>query len=76
MNRITHPPAVASDHVFSALAWAEQNLSALARFTAQKMDGGDGDHAHLSATFALLRARQAIRAGLVEVERLAREVAR
>lgn len=70
MHRITHPPGAASDpHIAPALRWAERNLSALARFTAGKMDGGDRDGLHLSATLALLRARQDVREGLREVAR-------
>ncbi|MEX2171538.1 MAG: hypothetical protein WD851_19620 [Pirellulales bacterium] len=68
MDRITLPPPVASEHIAPALAWAERNLSTLARYTAAKMNGGDGDHLHLSATMALLRARQAVRAGIREAE--------
>lgn len=76
MHRITHPPAVASSHIAPALAWAERNLSQLATLTADRIDGGDGDTLHLAATMALLRARQAVRAGLVEAETLRQEVAR
>ena len=74
-TRFTSQPA-SDPHISRALAWAEKNLGSLARFTAAKMDGGDDDHVHLSATFAILRARQQIRAGMVEVEQLAREAAR
>lgn len=76
MDRTTFPPPVASEHIAPALTWAEQNLTALATYTAASIDGGDGDHLHLASVFAILRARQAVRAGRQEQERLAREVAR
>ena len=58
------------------LVWAEQNLSALSKFSARKMNGTEADTFHLGATFALLKARQQIRQGIREVELLRREVSR
>ena len=73
-TRFASPPA-SGPHIAPAMIWAEKNLGALARFTTAQMDGGDGDHVHLAATFGLLKARQQIRQGLRDVELQRRAVA-
>lgn len=54
------------------LLWGERNLSALAKLTASRMNGGEADTLHLAATFGLLKARQQIRTALREGELLGR----
>lgn len=71
-TRFSSPAATATP--LDCLTWGERNLSALAKLTASRMNGGEADTLHLAATFGLLRARQQIRSAIREGELLGRAV--